>query len=744
MKKTSIFTRIISLILTVTLLFVSLTACGELDYGIGNNNENNSDGGNQGGTQNKPNGEQGGSGLPDSSGGDSDTGFDHNGPQLVSFDFEAYYTEEFIIGLISEELSLWYDVFSGSVRTESGEVVYGLCFTDYTNAYSDGETIYYSTGFIAYPGDVNADLPSLDESTVITRTGVEEEGFGYLYHFSREEFTSHAVAFNQYLVYGIEGDQLFYTKEDYDSSKIRELDRKGELKQYGSLYNYDEGRYIIDYDVGNFIGVSGVSLSAAIDYSELQAEIDRIIAEQDENFRQIDVQTVASISTEALSAYLLSLQEETFLGYRVDDLIEISESLDPLEYLRITDEGIEVHVAQVPPPTPTAFARWLTGVTSVIVVLASFSLFGVGAPLLAGAVIGGAVEAFMEVVVNNQMLDWRKVAVAAVAGAISVNMGIFGDAIVGGITESVFTLMDGGSIEDAAQTFVIGVKYGIVLGAAFQLAGKVVKSLVNKFKKPNIIIDNISVQNAIDIDGKIANKIDDPLTDATAKQAGQATDDLIRHHIIEGESDVHILTGSKTPGKNEFKGFHVFKGYEELIDFCKKNNKSYKVEWFGSNTTQYPRVTDLDGKAFSFIKNYDGVNCTKKTAHSFFPDSWTDTKILDVADQIAELQGTPNPSDLVGHRIPPVDIIVEDVKIRVVLEVAEETTENGTNKFYKVITSYPIPNGAPIRTEYITYIEEVTEKGINKFYKVKTVYPVAGGDPIITEYIIPIIEKPAP
>ena len=694
MKKTSIFTRIISLILTVTLLFVSLTACGELDYGIGNNNENNSDVGNQTGTQNKPNGEPGGSGLPDSSGGDSDIGADHNGPQLVSFDYEAYYTEEFIIGLISEELSLWYDVFSGSVRTESGEVVYGLCFTDYTNAYSNGETIYYSTGFIAYPGDVNADLPSLDESTVITRTGVEEEGFGYLYHFSREEFTSHAVAFNQYLVYGIEGDQLFYTKEDYDSSKIRELDRKGELKQYGSLYNYDEGRYIIDYDVGNFIGVSGVSLSAAIDYSELQAEIDRIIAEQDENFRQIDVQTVASISTEALSAYLLSLQEETFLGYRVDDLIEISESLDPLEYLRITDEGIEVHVAQVPPPTPTAFARWLTGVTSVIVVLASFSLFGVGAPLLAGAVIGGAVEAFMEVVVNNQMLDWRKVAVAAVAGAISVNMGIFGDAIVGGITESVYTLMDGGSIGDAAQTFVIGVKYGIVLGAAFQLAGKVVKSLVNKFKKPNIIIDNISVQNAINIDGKIANKIDDPVADTISKQAKIAAnntnlpsfsasdlDDIVKNPEnynlrLTNDRITHVIDG------DSYGGGHAYKNLQMFLDGCGNsipttNAAGKEIGEKMLNNTNEAIFLQAPGKTrVTYQLTINGKPVTKSVnRQSFFPPTWDDSKIALAIEKIANYgcSGTkPNGT-------PKMTGFVDGIKIEVIIR-------NG-----QIITGYPIP-----------------------------------------------------
>ena len=139
----------------------------------------------------------------------------------------------------------------------------------------------------------------------------------------------------------------------------------------GSLYSYDQSRYVFDIDFGEYMPISGVSLSEEIDFSKLEDEINKYVEEQDANFYTMDVETVANTAVGAVESFLLSMQEETFLGCRVQDLLAAAKNLDVRECFRITDEGLTVvDLQEVPPEEPTALTKWLVGTGCAIVAAA--------------------------------------------------------------------------------------------------------------------------------------------------------------------------------------------------------------------------------------------------------------------------------------------------------------------------------------------------------------------------------------
>lgn len=63
-----------------------------------------------------------------------------------------------------------------------------------------------------------------------------------------------------------------------------------------------------------------------IDYDKLEAEINRILDEQDFNFSTVDVQTSVYFAQEAVASYLLSMQESGLSITILND--ELSKNLD--------------------------------------------------------------------------------------------------------------------------------------------------------------------------------------------------------------------------------------------------------------------------------------------------------------------------------------------------------------------------------------------------------------------------------
>lgn len=440
--------------------------------------------------------------------------------------------ETFVYGLIIKELGLQYDTFPASTELLDGSSVYGIAYTDYAECYTseDSSEKCFFAGFIPFCGELQIPQEDFDTGLSLTNLDYTDENTSFTMAYGSEAFANHCVVYGKYLQYGVdENGQLFFDSEKYT---------RGQCEQnLGSLYSYDEGKYVYIEDVGHYKGVTGSSLASQIDFDELEQQISQILQDQDNNFVTVDVESCAYIAQEAISSYLFSLQEETFLGYRVSDLIEATNNLDPLECCRITADGIEINSLEYDGGA-SATAKWLVGTACVIVT----AVATVGAfvtiecpPLsaLSGALAGSAIDLFMQVVSNGETLnhvEWNKVAISAATGAVAGYLGPYInatykgvqlfcvdsslDAIIGGIEYSALAWMEGENAQTVIQQFGYGAALGFALSGSFKAVGGIVQKLASKIDSSEIY--------------QISKKISPKLTRRVSRISGKT------HEIIYG------------------------------------------------------------------------------------------------------------------------------------------------------------------------------------------------------------------
>ncbi len=406
--------------------------------------------------------------------------------------------EVFVYGLIIRQLEYKYDVFPAIVELLDGTQINGIAYTDYTECYAseDESTYCFMAGFLPCVGEIEIPREDFDSGLALENLEYTDTSGSFVLAYGSEQFTEHCVVYGKYLKYGVdEKGRIYYSACDYSRDVCDE--------SLGSLYSYDESRFLYDTDFGEYFNVTGLSLYGQINYEDLEAEINRILDNQDHNFVTVDVETCAYVAQEAVSSYLLSLQEETFFGFSVAELNEAVKALDPLECYRMTADGPMVSSLGYDGGAP-AFARWLVGTSCGIVTAVSI----VGAfvfsecPVLSslsGAIAGTAIEIFMEVVISGETLDninWDKVALAATAGAVSGLLGPYIaatcsgftyfmvdsslDGLIGGIERAVAAWMDG---EDAAQivkSFGYGFALAFAISGSFKAVSSILGKLVNK------------------------------------------------------------------------------------------------------------------------------------------------------------------------------------------------------------------------------------------------------------------------
>ena len=443
---------------------------------------------------------------------------------LFPLDYEYYEksTDTNVYALIQNELQFSHDTFIGKIILSSGDEVLGIAFTDYSNPYVNEDTgiVYYPTGFVSAIDELP--IPSSDAAMGLEIIDIEENDeiseYKFIFTNTLEAFSKHVVFLDRYVKYGVNNDGVIWYEE---SEYIRGVCDEN----LGALFSYDENKFVYDPDVGEYVAITGESLSQCIDYRALETKINRILQEQDYNFSSAEFQTIIHYSQTALLDYWQSLTEETFMGYNVSDLIAIAQAIDPSSCLEITPDGlITVNISDAPPEEPTAFVKWMTGICCGIAIAGGLALSVVGsvpqfAALkgLGGAIIGAAMEITIQVIMENKALtevDYRKVAIAALAGAISAYVGIFADALIGGVVEGVFTLMDGGTLGEAAASFALGSVAGLALGTAFNLAAKGLAKLAQKAAVPLLkkfpkILDSLS-DNTLDY---LMRKVGSPIGD---------------------------------------------------------------------------------------------------------------------------------------------------------------------------------------------------------------------------------------
>lgn len=408
--------------------------------------------------------------------------------------------ETFVDALVTNQIGYFYDVFPAYVRLSNGTEISGIAYSDYSKCYvNDDETKgCYLAGFIPYCGELEISSEEFDSGLEIYNLDYQDEVVSFALAYKSDPFTDHCVVYGKYVQYGVdESGSLYYTESSYDKNIVNE--------SIGSLYSYDQQRYLYDLEQGNYTGIAGASLSSAIDYKELETEINRILEKQDFNFSTVKIETYAYYAQEAVQSFFLSMQEENFLGYDVDYLADITSKLDPMECYRITNDGMMVLKLEEGNEA-SSLCKWIVG--SVCVVVAAVGMVGsvvfVECPPLsaaAGALSGVAVEIFMQVVLESKSLDsikWSRVALSAATGAVSGYLGPYVlaqyggkfaayfivdsiiDGFLGAAEKAILTWMDGGDATAIAKSFGIGFALGFGLSAAFKGIGVLCEKLASK------------------------------------------------------------------------------------------------------------------------------------------------------------------------------------------------------------------------------------------------------------------------
>lgn len=326
--------------------------------------------------------------------------------------------ETFVWQVLFRQYSLLYDTFNAAITLDDGTEITGIGFTDYSAYYEaeDGSVGYFPAGFIADYGFV---IPEgeIEKGLIIENLDFSDESHQFVFAFETDPFMEHCVKDGLYLKYGVnDHGAITYETSVYE--------RGGCDERLGALYSYDTGKFVFDPDMGNYTPVNGFTLFSQIDFAAVEARMNQIIENQDVNFSHQEIVSSVHIAQEAVMSYLLSMQEETFLGYRVSDLVQAASELDPMECIRITPEGfVIIDIIDETPETAEELTKWLVGAGCLILVAGSIALevFVPAARPLSGAIMGAAIDVFIQVVVENKSLEnvqWGKVAVAAVSGAM--------------------------------------------------------------------------------------------------------------------------------------------------------------------------------------------------------------------------------------------------------------------------------------------------------------------------------------
>ena len=407
--------------------------------------------------------------------------------------------ELFVHEILYDSYSVVYDTFEASIVLPDGNELYGIGYSDFSCFFEgeEGERGYFPAGFLTDPGDYYISESERENVLVVNNLDYEDDRYGFVLTHHAEPYLEHCVVNGQYVKYGVnENGVITYEADAFDWDNFD--------SELGALYSYDESRNLFTTAYGDEFTLTGVSLHDPIDYSELEASINRILDEQDKNYFTINVITAVSESKEAVTAYLQSLQEETFLGCNVKALIEEVSTLSPDQCIRITPEGnVIVNVGNEVPTSSEELARWLVGIGCGIAVAGSIALnvFVPASAPLSGAICGAAMDVFMQILVEKRTVDninWAKVAVSATSGAVMAwacplgasaitqtvagktgnvvlsklagyGFMTFSNSIVSGATNAAFAAIDGESTEDIFDSFVVGAAVGAFCTVAASL-----------------------------------------------------------------------------------------------------------------------------------------------------------------------------------------------------------------------------------------------------------------------------------
>lgn len=472
--------------------------------------------------------------------------------------------ELFLFYVLMLDLSdLGYISSFGSALLPNNEKVFGISYTNVENIYTkeNSDKKYIGSGFISFPRqkslkNINEDIRIISSFEVDENEPVED--FTSILSFTDEFGPYHYVADGKYVVYSVKDSEVTY--------EIKEASEENYNKDYGLVYSYDDESTVYDPNIGRKESIKATSLNTLLDPVIAKNEYNSYIAQQTANGFTVDTMNFVYISCDALSAYMLNGQDESYLGFNVQDFYDMERTVGANEYYTVDADGNLTKLDF--PPKEEEKASWMERLASAVlavgaifvgvVIIGTVSAFSCGAataiaPYVMGSVIGGGVEFFMQTVVQGKKLkdvNWTRVSIAAVSGALAAipGLGWVTSCMLDGVTEAVLTALDGGSFNDVLTSFTVG----FVTGAAIHGVSKAVQKMKFCFVAGTpivlasgslIAIENIKAGDYVKSYNEITNKVENK---RVKKTFVNETDEL----VVVQTNDNQII--KSTPGHKFF------------------------------------------------------------------------------------------------------------------------------------------------------------------------------------------------
>lgn len=513
-----------------------------------------------------------------------------------------------------------------------------------------------SVGFVEIKSNMD-DLhydPFKEEGMIVVEDASEddagEDEIWKIVTYNYENISSyHFIYQDKYIVYYQQSPmQVVYEihdnlKENYDL-------------QLGSLYDYDKKQYIYDESIfGEYQGHSGTGLFKEEDYQKLEEELKELSDEQLQNGYQVLEYNIVYISPESIQAYLSSTEEDTFFGYRVDDLIAEFGAGTALNYNGSGFERAQV----IPQETGYNWKSFLIkmGIGSGIILVGAIL-----APVTGGASFGCALLTISKVAISY--------ALTSAIGTLAI--------------ETVTGLIRGESLTDAIKhasykgldSFANGFMIGAAVGSVGLLTGAIKPSACFVAGTPIAIgygvskpIENISAgDHVLSCDETSMQNSLQPVTDVFCKEVYETVeltigDDSIEttrnHPFYSPEYKGWVAAGSLAVGDRVINSEGILMTVDEtsrieypdgvkVYNFTVDENHTYYVG--DDEILVHNECTTMQSKRNKAVKEAwktEVENVSKGTSKY----SWT-------PDQIKELLDTGKIKGYEGHHIVPVNELV--------------------------------------------------------------------------------------
>lgn len=377
-------------------------------------------------------------------------------------------TNEIDSGEIDDIYSLVCSSVEYKLKSAGFETGSGIAYTTENDNYSALGIYYYSNdlnfidfgtnsiktaGFIEIVDDNEDFFQADNENSLIVVDSLEgtdnDTEFICAYNYDNVG-SSHFVYKDKYVTYYQQTPMRIVYSETENISSNYDL-------SLGSIYDYDNNRYIYDESIfnGEYITHSSAGLFTEEDYSELENDFKKNSEEQEKAGYIVEEYTVLYIPPENIQSYIDGGVTDTFFGYSVNELTETFGFGTALEY----SDGklVEANYKQ----NTLEEYDWGAFLTKVGIG------FGI---LIIGAVVTPAVGGTsFAVTIITTLKATASLALADALGTLTI--------------ETAQRLIDGKSIEQALESAsckgLDGFANSFVVVSAFASAGQVISGVLN-------------------------------------------------------------------------------------------------------------------------------------------------------------------------------------------------------------------------------------------------------------------------